>query len=51
MVLDFCFPDLAALGGKFHMDSCADHGTCIEVFLPRDAHEYRKQEQPVRVTD
>jgi ligand-binding sensor domain-containing protein/signal transduction histidine kinase len=39
------------LGGKLHIDSCPDQGTCIEVFLPRDAHEYRKQEQPVRVTD
>jgi hypothetical protein len=42
---------LAALGGKFHMDSCADHGTCIEFFLPRDVHEFRENEQLVGGTD
>jgi len=37
------------LGGKFHIDSCPDKGTCLEVILPVDGNEYRKNEQPANI--
>jgi ligand-binding sensor domain-containing protein/signal transduction histidine kinase len=37
------------LGGRLYIDSCPDRGTCLEVFLPVDGHEQRKNEQPANV--